>query len=216
MEKETAYFAVSVPGVGPRVLFDVSEDDKGNTYVTFNRGKRYRHAGSPGHSDIARREEVGYKNSKVSIHPPTERSREKLTTIHFTMKQNDGNWHEGHALTDAIETGTFTLLFYRSSAHVLAASYDFKGPPESHVSLGSYNPKAFTLLFIVLASGPDTPLSVPPVARHYCLMSHKLTRARITVLSTLLDLPSGPNGWTCWPSTISEKDRRARAITQTV
>jgi hypothetical protein len=206
-EKSTV-FTVSAIGTGPRVLFYVKEDDNGETILTFNRGKRFRNAGSPGLPAIVARPEAEYLSSKVSIH--ASKRSEKLTLLHLNMRRDDGVWHNGYALTDAIKAGSsFSVLFYRRSSDMRTPSYAPKRPLKSYVSIGSYRPSAFELLFIVFVSAPSVPLRLPPIKRPYSLTSHKMSHVQISVLSTLLDLPSGPNGWTCWTETLPETDRHA-------
>jgi len=184
-------FCISADGAN-RELFFIAESDTTGELKIFFRRALYSNFNNKGDGVPAGKL---ISEQRLSVHTSRD-SALGINTIKRTYRVGE-SLNTGVLYTKAIKNKSgFALLLSRSCPHLGQAHYVPKESKNSQVvSLGSYNPKLFVLIYSVFVCHPDLEFNWYG-ADGVCYTQHRFGKFRIVLMWSFLGLPSiGPGQW---------------------
>ena len=181
-------FVVDLDG-HPRSLFSVVESGDETTLGLKSSSHNMKLGqGAPLSIPISNPTEI--LQQKYSIHPSPE-SEQGINVIKQTLLLADGRKIPYYHYTRAIKSGeNFAFVFCRRCGQLEQPHYIARGT--SHISLGSYDPTRFVLIYAVIVGAKETEFShQSPIAVN--VKQVVFNNLRLIVLWSFLSVPSHPS-----------------------
>jgi hypothetical protein len=172
----------------PRAIFSIQQRASGDLTVVIRHGAFYTNGKTfqPNPADAV-------VEQRLSIHRSTQ-SKSDINSIVYTKRFRDGRKRRTLNYTSALKRdNSFSLLFSQRCQDLRAAIFDMKKSSEKPVSLGSYNPQFFQLIFSIYAGRKErnfTTASEPDLR----FLQVPIGLFNIVVVWSFVSLPSNITG----------------------
>jgi hypothetical protein len=189
--RSVARFTIDVKGT-PRSVLSLGLGKHGDVFMHLHSAAHVTEAGVL----VSSPSSLSYHGERIaeqrySIHPSKESAN--FNTITHTLRLVTGQTIPSRQVTDAIKTKTFAPVYARRCPDLSEARYIAKRQAATTISLGSYDPKRFTLLHAVCvgSSAKQFNLGTPG---NINVAQTTLGEVRIVVLWSFLCIPSHASG----------------------
>ena len=195
----TVRFTIDVNGQ-PRTLFSVVERRNDVTLVLKSAHFNARHGSAVFLEYFPSNTSSKIIENRYSIHPSP--SSDSINVIKHTMVLANGDRIHNRNYTQVIKKKErFTLVYCRQCGNIALPRYAAQGK-FTNVSLGSFEPQYFTLMYGVFVGASDAEFAGQYEARILNVLQHKFDKIRIVVFWTFMNIASPPQWLTLFFSTI--------------